>query len=148
MLTADTAIMSDLPRATPEVVESQTPEEIPESMREFYQLQRILFSVAIAASIAIASSIWVFYSLNVALNYILGAIAGMLYLRRMAKDIEGLGGESSGFISGVGRMVIFIGTIFIATQVESLQVLPVFLGFLTYKVAILIYAIQSAIAQS
>lgn len=112
-------------------------------MREYYQLQRTLFLVFSGITAIIFVAVIFSYSLNTALNYLLGATAGALYLRRLAKDIEGLGGGNGSF--GIGRLVLFIAPIVVATQWQSLHVLPVFLGFLTYKAAIVIYVVQTTL---
>lgn len=114
-----------------------------DAMREYYQLQRTLFLVFSGITAIIFVAVIFSYSLNTALNYLLGATAGALYLRRLAKDIEGLGGGNGSF--GIGRLVLFIAPIVVATQWQSLHVLPVFLGFLTYKAAIVIYVVQTTL---
>ncbi len=113
------------------------------SMTEFYQLQRNLFVMMLGLTIIIFVSVWLSYSFNTALNYLLGACAGLLYFRRLARDIEGLGVRRMSL--GRGRLVIFVGVIIIATQLERVAILPVFLGFMTYKAAIIVYVVQTTL---
>jgi len=113
------------------------------AMTEFYQLQRNLFLMMLGLTVIIFVSVWLSYSLNIALNYLVGAAAGLLYFRRLARDIEGLGVKRMRL--GSGRLVIFIGIIVIATQLKELAILPVFLGFMTYKAAIIIYVVQTTL---
>ena len=128
------------PLPDPEATESAA---VGDSMQEFYKLQRMLFRVTLAVAGVIFVSVWIAYSLSTAASYLLGASVGMFYLSRLAKDVAGVG--ASGFQFGGGRIAIFIGLVVIATQLQSLQLLPVILGFLTYKVAILIYTVQTAV---
>lgn len=115
-------------------------------MREYYQLQKTLYLVTLAFTGVIFSSVWIFYSLNIALNYLIGACVGVVYLRRLAKDIEGLGNQKSHL--GLSRLALFIGLIIVATQLQNLQILPIFLGFMTYKVAIIAYVVQTTFGQT
>ncbi len=113
------------------------------AMAEFYQLQRYLYLVMLVLTGTIFVTVWIAYSGQTALNYLLGAIAGLLYFRRLARDIEGIG--SGGFQLGGSRLGIFIAVMIIATQIKTLSILPVFLGFLTYKAAIIVYVLQTTL---
>lgn len=111
------------------------------SMQEFYELQRQLLLITIALTGIIFVCVWYFYSTNIALNYLLGACTGVVYLKVLARNVEQLGREKAQM--GKSHIAIFIGLIIIATQWNQLHVLPVFLGFLTYKGTLLIYMFRS-----
>ncbi len=132
-----------------QTTETPTPDSSTEAqpsnggMTEYYQLQRNLYLVMLVITGVIFGSVWVAYSGQTALNYLLGALAGLLYFRRLARDIEGLGAQRMGF--GSGRIAIFVAVIILASQLERLAILPVFLGFMTYKAAIVIYVVQTTL---
>jgi ATP synthase protein I len=113
-----------------------------DSMQDFYQLYQELLLATLALTGVIFISVWIFYSLNVALNYLLGACTGVVYLRMLAKDVERLGREK-GQLSKT-RLALLIALILLASRWNQLQILPIFLGFLTYKAALIIYVIRSA----
>jgi len=112
-------------------------------MQEYYRLQQTLLFVSLGLTATAFASVWWAYSLAIALNYLLGACVGIAYLRRLAKDVEGLGRGNQRL--GMGRLALFAGAIILAIQLPSLQVLPVFLGFMTYKAAVLAYTIETAL---
>ncbi|ERN41833.1 ATP synthase I chain [Rubidibacter lacunae KORDI 51-2] len=119
-------------------VENAPPALERNTMREYYQLQKNLYLTCLGIAIVVFGSVWLVYSLAIALNYVLGACVGVLYLRRLAKDVEQLG-ENGRLNFGVNRLALLVAAIVAATQLQNLQILPIFLGFLTYKVAILVY---------
>ncbi|HEY9726954.1 MAG TPA: ATP synthase subunit I [Chroococcales cyanobacterium] len=110
-------------------------------MQEYYQLKQKLLLVTLALTGMIFISVWIFYSLNVALNYLLGACTGVVYLRMLAKDVERLSEQKTSLSKA--RFAMFIGLIIVATQWHQLQIVPIFLGFLTYKATLIVYMVQS-----
>lgn len=110
------------------------------SMEEYYQLQRTLLVLTIALMVLVFLPVWYFYSLNTALNYLLGALVGVLYLGLLARDVERLGQQEQRI--GSKGLAIFAVTIIIASKWQELHILPIFLGFITYKAAILCYTLQ------
>jgi ATP synthase protein I len=112
------------------------------SMQEFYQLFQQLLAITLVLTGVIFISVWIFYSLNIALNYLIGACTGVVYLKMLAKDVERLGNGKNQLSKN--RLALFIGLIVLATQWDELKVLPVFLGFLTYKATLLVYTVQTA----
>ncbi|WP_308255201.1 ATP synthase subunit I [Geminocystis sp. GBBB08] len=106
-------------------------------MKEFYQLRNNLLLGTIVVAFFCFILVWYFYNLNMSLNYLLGACFSLVYVRMLAREVEQVG-TSKKRIGGT-RLAIFIGLIIVATQREQLQVIPIFLGFMTYKATILFY---------
>lgn len=129
------------PTITPNETATESSGQTPtDSMAEFYQLrQELLITTLVLMAIAFPC-VWYFYNLNIALNYLLGAFTGVVYLRLLAKNVERLGTESNGI--GKSHMAVFLGVIIFATQLNQLHVLPVFLGFLTFKATLLLYTLR------
>ncbi len=109
-------------------------------MADYFTLVRELYLITLILTAGLFGCIWLAYSLQTALSYLLGSCVGVLYLRMLAKNVAELGVSTGGL--GKARLALFVGVIILATQREELQFLPVFLGFLTYKAALLIYAIR------
>lgn len=130
-------------------VESNTPEvgtvppEPDPSIQEYYNLQQELYVITLTITGIIFIFVWVFYSLNIAVNYLIGAATSVVYLRMLAKDVERIGREKGGLSKT--RLAMLVGLIILATQLNQLKILPIFLGFLTYKAALIIYVLRTSI---
>lgn len=125
------------------------PEHLPgtpnPSMQEYYRLQLELLTVTLMMTGVIFIAVWIFYSLNIALNYLLGACTGVVYLKMLAKSVEGLGrGKKS---LGYTRLAVVGMLILVATQWNQLKLLPILLGFLTYKAAVIVYMLRTLLPQ-
>lgn len=110
-------------------------------MGEYRQLKRELFVITLAVTAVAFVTVALAYELRVALNYLLGAVAGVVYLRLLAKDVDRIGNESSKL--SLNRLALFVGLMLVAAKWHQLQILPVFLGFLTYKAALLVYLLRT-----
>lgn len=114
-------------------------------MQDYYQLQQEWLVVTLVLTGIIFISVWIVYSLNIALNYLLGACTGVVYLKMLARDVERLGRQKNSLSKT--RFALFIGLIVVATQWHQLRVVPIFLGFLTYKAALMVYMVRTFIPQ-
>ncbi|MEM9217759.1 MAG: ATP synthase subunit I [Cyanobacteria bacterium P01_F01_bin.150] len=139
---SEAASLSSEPQAD-ESDSSLTLEENP-SMVEYYQLQRELWITSLILMGVFFPAVWFWFSLNVALNYVIGATVGVWYLRLLGKKVETIGGQKSGL--GNARFALIVGVIVIASRLQQLEILPIFLGFLTYKAAIIVYMLRSIVS--
>lgn len=119
------------------------PQAVEDAMNEYYRLQRNLLYCTLALTGIVFLLVWGFYSVSVALNYLIGACTGVVYLKMLAKDVSELGKTREKL--GAGRLALFILLIVVAAQIEQLEILPVFFGFLTYKLAVLVYTLWSSL---
>jgi ATP synthase protein I len=109
-------------------------------MDEYYQLRQELLVITLVLMAIAFGPIWWVYSTKVALNYLVGACTGVVYLKLLARNVERLGTQEQKV--GKSQLAVFIGVMIFATQWKQLEVLPIFLGFLTYKAAILVYTLK------
>ncbi len=109
------------------------------SMQDFYQLQQNLLGLTAAFGSVIFFCVWGVYSLQIALGYMLGAVSGVVYLRMLGKNVSAIGRQNKN--SSAGRLAIFAGVMIVALRWDQVEVIPVFLGFLTYKAAIMAYVL-------
>jgi ATP synthase protein I len=113
------------------------------AMEEYFQLQQNLLLCTLAFTGVIFVSVWLVYSLPIALNYLIGACGGVVYLRMLAKSVANIG--RGGSRSGSGRLALVVGLVLVSTRWNQLEVIPVFLGFLTYKGALIAYTLWTAV---
>ena len=134
------------PQLTELVNEETTPEESSvgsseDSMGEYQQLKQELYLITIGITAVVFAAVTYFCDLRVAFNYLLGAAAGVVYLRLLAKDVDRIGNESVKL--SLDRQALVVVLMLVAAKWHQLQILPVFLGFLTYKAALIVYLVRT-----
>ena len=125
--------------ATKTVVETSST-SVDDGMEEYNRLKFKLLAITIASGIIIGLAVWAWYGWNIALSYFVGALVGTAYFRMLTKGVDRLGTESNRL--GFSRLGLFVLLIAIAAKSDQLEILPAFLGFMTYKVAVLVIVAQ------
>jgi ATP synthase protein I len=136
----------ETPQPTESVGEETTLDEsvtrsAEDSMGEYQQLKRELYLITLAITVVAFVTVVLVYGWKISFSYLLGAVAGVVYLRLLAKDVDRIGNESVKL--SPNRLALFVVLMLVAAKWHQLQILPVFLGFLTYKAALLIYIFRT-----
>ena len=108
---------------------------------EYTKLQLTIFGITFIVSILLASITGIFLGFNFGFSIFIGAIAGIFYLRLLAKSIGKLGKESSG-VSKLQLLVPVCLFIF-ASKLGSLDIFPAMIGFFIYKPSLILYFSRS-----
>lgn len=109
---------------------------------DFLRLQRrLLWLTLCLAAIAVPVTALVF-DRSTALSLAIGAAGALLYLRLLARSVSRLGENSR----SVGKVQLLVPIVLVlaASRLPQLSILPVFLGFLLYKPAVIIQALTDA----
>lgn len=130
--------------AVPDIAESSNVQT--DSMQEYYDLQQQLLITTLVMSVIVFGFVWYFYSLAIALNYLIGGCTGTIYLRMLGKSVEQLGRQKKRL--GNTRLLLLVGLIIVASRWHQLEIIPIFLGFLTYKLAVIAYVLQTTLKPS
>jgi len=108
-------------------------------MDGFRRLQRrMLLATTIAAAVAVPIACFAFGWI-VGLSLMIGALAGLLYLRLLARSVARLG-EASRSLSKV-QLLVPVVLVLASSRIPQLQLVPALVGFLLYKPALLVQAV-------
>jgi len=108
---------------------------------EYFKLQLTIFALTFVISI-ISSLIAVFLISPIfGLSLFVGSIAGIFYLRLLAKGIGNLGKTSPG-VSKV-QLLIPVCLFIFASKNEIIEIFPAIIGFFFYKPALVFYFSRS-----
>ena len=108
---------------------------------EYTKLQLTIFGITFIVSILLASITGILLGFTFGFSIFTGAIAGIFYLRLLAKSIGKLGKESSG-VSKLQLLVPVCLFIF-ASKLGSLDIFPAMIGFFIYKPSLILYFSRS-----
>ena len=108
---------------------------------EYTKLQLTIFGITLILSILLASITGIFLGFTFGFSIFTGAIAGIFYLRLLAKSIGKLGKESSG-VSKLQLLVPVCLFIF-ASKLGYLDIFPAMIGFFIYKPSLILYFSRS-----
>ena len=108
---------------------------------EYTKLQLTIFVITFIVSIFVASITGIFLGFTFGFSIFIGAIAGIYYLRLLAKSVGKLGKESSG-VSKLQLLVPVCLFIF-ASKLGSLDIFPAMIGFFIYKPSLIFYFSRS-----
>ena len=108
---------------------------------EYTKLQLTIFGITFIVSTLLASITGIFLGFTFGFSIFIGAIAGIFYLRLLAKSVGKLGKESSG-ISKLQLLVPVCLFIF-ASKLGSLDIFPAMIGFFIYKPSLILYFSRS-----
>ena len=95
---------------------------------EYTKLQLAIYGITFIVSILVALITGIFLGFTFGFSIFIGAIAGIFYLRLLAKSVGKLGKESSG-VSKLQLLVPVCLFIF-ASKLGSLDIFPAMIGFL------------------
>ena len=104
---------------------------------DFSKLQLDLFALTFVISIFISLFTGILINSQFGVSILIGSIAGIFYLRLLAKSIGNLGKSSSG-VSKV-QLLIPVSLFIFASKIEFIEILPALIGFFIYKPAIIFY---------
>jgi ATP synthase protein I len=108
-------------------------------MESFARLQvRLMLATVIVSVVAVLFASF-YFDLFVARSLLVGAVAGLFYLRLLARSVARLGGGSR----QVGRFQLVVPIVLIvsAARFPQLDLLPAFVGFLLYKPALILQTV-------
>ena len=108
---------------------------------EYTKLQITIFSITFIVAILLASLTGIIIGYTFGFSVFIGAIAGLFYLRLLAKSIGKIGKESTG-VSQLQLLVPVCLFIF-ASKLGSIDILPAMIGFFIYKPSLIFYFSRS-----
>jgi len=100
--------------------------------------RRMILATLIVSALAVPITALVF-DLHTAGSLLVGALAGVLYLRLLARSVAKLGNGSK----KVGKLQLLVPVVLVlaAAKLPELELLPALIGFLLYKPALILQAV-------
>ena len=108
---------------------------------EYTKLQITIFGITFIVSTLVASITGIIIGYTFGFSVFVGAIAGIFYLRLLAKSIGKIGKESNGFSKL--QLLVPICLFLFASKLGSLDIFPAMIGFFIYKPSLIFYFSRS-----
>ena len=108
-------------------------------MDGYLRLQRRLILATLAATALAVPITALCFDLPTAGSLLIGALAGLLYIRLLARSVSRLGGERKSV--GKVQLVVPIVLVLAAARIPQLEIVPALVGFLLYKPALIVQAV-------
>ena len=108
---------------------------------EYTKLQITIFGITFIVAILVASITGIIIGYTFGFSVFVGAIAGIFYLRLLAKSIGKIGKESNG-ISQL-QLLVPVCLFLFASKLGSLDIFPAMIGFFIYKPSLIFYFSRS-----
>jgi len=108
---------------------------------EYTKLQLTIFGITFIVSILLAIITGIFLGFTFGFSIFIGSIAGIFYLRLLAKSVGKLGKESSG-VSKL-QLLVPVSLFILASKLGSLDIFPAMIGFFIYKPSLIFYFSRS-----
>ncbi len=108
---------------------------------EYTKLQIAIFGITFIIAILLSCITGIIIGYTFGFSVFIGAIAGIFYLRLLAKSIGKIGKESNG-VSQLQLLVPVCLFIF-ASKLGSLDIFPAMIGFFIYKPSLIFYFSRS-----
>ena len=131
---SEATISSDSPLEPP-----SSPEAPSAPVDEYARLQQRLILATLTVSAAAVPITALVFDLHIAGSVLVGALAGVLYLRLLARSVSKLGNGSK----KVGKLQLLVPVVLVlaGARLPQLELLPALLGFLLYKPALILQAV-------
>ena len=108
---------------------------------EYTKLQITIFGITFSVAILVASITGIIIGYTFGFSVFIGAIAGIFYLRLLAKSIGKIGKESNG-VSQL-QLLVPVCLFLFASKLGSLDIFPAMIGFFIYKPSLIFYFSRS-----
>ena len=108
---------------------------------EYSKLQITIFGITFIVAILLASITGITIGYTFGFSVFIGAIAGIFYLRLLAKSIGKIGKESNRFSQL--QLLVPVCLFIFASKLGSLDVFPAIIGFFIYKPSLIFYFSRS-----
>jgi len=111
-------------------------------MDDYVLLQNRLLLATLALALVVMPLTALLFGLSQAISMLVGSLAGLVYLKLLARSVARLGASSRSV--GKSQLLVPVVLVLAAVRVPGFEIIPALVGFLLYKPAILIQAFLPA----